>query len=176
MDNLNITSTIIEDSLHFERLKTGGIDIWAMVETAKGVANAVDIAAHSSVEALVLGCNDLTKDLKTKFSRGRLPLYYSMSACVVAARAAKKLVIDGVYMDTLNSEGLSAGKNPATANDPSRKAADTHTTKPTTRALPSHPSSPYRLLIRKGVRVRRKISYPPWSNHDNKWYFFTKSG
>ena len=105
---LDATTTMIEDSLNFEKLKSGGIDLWVMIESAKGVANAVNIAAQSSVKGLILGCNDLTKDLKAKTTRDRKPLQYSMSQCVIAARSYDKLVIDGVYMDIADKEGLEA--------------------------------------------------------------------
>ena len=106
-----------------------------MIETAKGLANVVAIASQPSIEVwhvyvksispfcwitarvylfwkvIVLGCNDLSKDLKVKCSSSttsdRKPLHYSMSQCVVAARAAQKKVIDGVFMDITNPEGLS---------------------------------------------------------------------
>ena len=77
--SLSRSTTMIEDSLHFEKLKKGGQSIWAMIESAKGVANAASIAGQANIEALVLGCNDLTKDLKAKFTESRLPLHYSMS-------------------------------------------------------------------------------------------------
>ena len=80
--------------------------IWAMIESAKGVVNCESIAANEQVEALVLGGNDLTKDLKAKFTKDRKHLLYSMSKCVTAARASNKLVLDGVYMDIANSDGL----------------------------------------------------------------------
>jgi citrate lyase beta subunit len=80
--------------------------IWAMIESSKGVHNCESIATNEQVEALVLGGNDLTKDLKAKFTLDRKHLWYSMSKCVVAARASNKIVIDGVYMDIKDSNGL----------------------------------------------------------------------
>ena len=76
---LSMSTEMIEDSLHFEKLKKGGQSIWAMIESAQGVKNASSIAEQVNVEALVLGCNDLTKDLKAKFTTARIPLHYSMS-------------------------------------------------------------------------------------------------
>lgn len=82
------------------------ISLWAMIETSLGVINVEKIAAHKSVGAIVFGCNDLTKDIKAKFNSNRNHLHYSMSKCIIAARAAKKLVFDGVYMDITDKDGL----------------------------------------------------------------------
>jgi citrate lyase beta subunit len=80
--------------------------IWAMIESCKGVINCETIATSEHIEAIVLGGNDLTKDMKAKFSQDRKHLRYSMSKCVTAARSAGKYVIDAVYMDIKNFEGL----------------------------------------------------------------------
>jgi len=86
---------------------TRPLPIWAMIETAQGVVNVEPISLCGSVEAVVFGSNDFTKDIKAKcIEFGRLPLYYSMSKCVVAARAADKAVIDGVFMDLNDLEGF----------------------------------------------------------------------
>ena len=53
----------------------------------------------------MLGGNDLTKDMKAKFSQDRKHLRYSMQKVVTATRSAKK-IIDAVYMDIKNFEGL----------------------------------------------------------------------
>lgn len=91
------------------------IPIWAMVETAKGVLNAPTIADVLNIEALVFGSNDLTKDLKSFSVKDRMPLMYSMSHCILAARAAGKQVVDGVFMDIKDDDGFReecmAGKN-----------------------------------------------------------------
>ena len=85
---------------------TNNKPIWAMIETCKGVINCESIADHNSVECLVLGGNDLTKDMKAKFTKNRSHLLYSMSKTVLAARAANKLAIDAVYMDIKDTDGL----------------------------------------------------------------------
>ena len=82
------------------------IPIWAMVETAKGVLNAPTIADDLNIEALVFGSNDLTKDLKSFSVKDRMPLLYSMSHCILAARAAGKQVVDGVFMDIKDDDGF----------------------------------------------------------------------
>jgi len=74
--------------------------VWCMVETPRGVQQADALAAMDEVDCLVFGSNDLTKDLQaTLVPVDRTPLLYSMSRVVLAARAAGKLVMDGVHMD-----------------------------------------------------------------------------
>lgn len=72
--------------------------LWAMIETARGVINAEAIASLDRVDCLVFGSNDLTKDLRARQTVHREPLLYSMSRCIVAARAYGKHVLDGVHV------------------------------------------------------------------------------
>lgn len=70
--------------------------LWAMLETPQGVLNAAAIAAHPAVVGLILGTNDLLKDLRAKATPDRQALWASLGWAVLAARAAGKLVLDGV--------------------------------------------------------------------------------
>jgi citrate lyase beta subunit len=82
--------------------------VWCMIETPLGVQNVDDISRVEAVDCLVFGSNDLTKDLKAVLEPlMRQPLLYSMSRTILAARAAGKLVVDGVFMDI--SKAGSAG-------------------------------------------------------------------
>jgi citrate lyase beta subunit len=101
INTINTCDDIIQN--HIDNPKK--IPIWAMIETAKGVLKSEFIAEHESIQCLVFGSNDLTKDIKAK-NVNSYPLLFSMSKCVLAARAAKKFVIDGVYMNIKNSNGL----------------------------------------------------------------------
>lgn len=78
------------------------IPLWPMIETPRGVLNAAGIAAAPGVRGLLVGANDLARELKTRPGTDRLPLLYSLSAVVVAARAAGKLPIDAVFNDVRN--------------------------------------------------------------------------
>mmetsp|Transcript_11719 Transcript_11719/g.17754 ORF Transcript_11719/g.17754 Transcript_11719/m.17754 type:complete len:289 (-) Transcript_11719:38-904(-) len=84
------------------------IPLWTMIETAKGVLRADAIASHPSVHCLVFGSNDLSKDLRAKQTPSREPLLYSMSQCILSARAHGKMVLDGVHMDLKDNDGLVA--------------------------------------------------------------------
>lgn len=80
--------------------------LWVMIETAKGVINSNEIASSTSVDVLVFGSNDLTKDMNARQTPGREALLYSMSQLILASRASKKKVIDGVHMDIADNAGL----------------------------------------------------------------------
>lgn len=86
--------------------KISSIPLWANIETCVGVQNADSIMRHPQVEAFVFGINDLSKELGIRSIPLRHPLIYSLSKCVLAARAAGKIAIDGVYMDLKNIPGL----------------------------------------------------------------------
>jgi (3S)-malyl-CoA thioesterase len=81
------------------------LPIWAMMETPQGVLNAAEIAAHPRMAGFVMGTNDLAKDIG---SRGRPALMLSLQMCLLAAKAAGIVVLDGVYNAFLDDEGLRA--------------------------------------------------------------------
>ena len=82
--------------------------IWAMLETPEAVFNAADIASHPRLAVLVMGTNDLVKELQAEFVPGRAPLLFGLSACVTGARAAGKVILDGVFNTLDDAEGFEA--------------------------------------------------------------------
>jgi len=81
--------------------------LWAMVETPGAVLDARAIASASDrLAVLVLGTNDLVKELRARFVPGRAPLLAALSSVVLAARAAGVAVLDGVYNDVRDLEGF----------------------------------------------------------------------
>ena len=82
--------------------------LWAMLETAKGCLNAGEIAAHGRLEGMVMGTNDLGRELGARFRPDRLPLMAGLGACVLAARAEGRVIIDGVYNAFKDEAGLRA--------------------------------------------------------------------
>ncbi len=83
-----------------------GVPIWAMIETPAGVLAAAQICAHPSVDGIVLGTNDLVKDLGLRSRPDRLPLMYALQSSLMAARAAGVVAIDGVYNAFRDTEGF----------------------------------------------------------------------
>ena len=84
------------------------LPLWAMMETPQGILNAAEIAGHPRLEGFVLGTNDLAKDLGTRFRADRLPLMASLQTCLLAARAAGIVCVDGVYNAFRDDAGLAA--------------------------------------------------------------------
>ena len=83
--------------------------LWAMVETPYAMLHAEDIAAASDrLTVLVMGTNDLAKELYAEHVPGRQPLLTGLSLALLAARACGKSIIDGVYNDVKNTEGFLA--------------------------------------------------------------------
>ena len=81
--------------------------IWAMLETPAAIENAVEVATASErIEVLVMGTNDLAKELRAALVAGRAPLLWGLGRCVNAARYAGKVILDGVYNDVRNPEGF----------------------------------------------------------------------
>jgi citrate lyase subunit beta/citryl-CoA lyase len=83
--------------------------LWAMIETPRAVLHAVEIAdASDRLTVLVLGTNDLVKELGVEHVPGRLPLQTSLSLVVLGAKAAGVAVLDGVYNDLADTDGYLA--------------------------------------------------------------------
>ena len=94
-----------KSELSFVRNQTGRTVI-AMIETAKGVLHASTIAHEAA--ALIAGTNDLAADLHLPRGSGREPLQMALQSIVLAARAEKIAVFDGVYNKLDDLDGFSA--------------------------------------------------------------------
>ena len=83
--------------------------IWAMLETPAAMERAVEIATSSDrLTVLIMGTNDLAKELRAALVPGRAPLLWGLGRCLNAARFAGKVILDGVYNDVKNPEGFAA--------------------------------------------------------------------
>ncbi len=85
---------------------TGDKPLWAMMETPRGMLNAAAIAAHPKLQGMVMGTNDLAKELQTRFRADRLPMMAGLGLCLLAAKAEGKIIVDGVYNAFKDDEGL----------------------------------------------------------------------
>jgi (3S)-malyl-CoA thioesterase len=90
------------------RPETAETRIWAMMETPRGILNAAAIAAAPRMAGFVLGTNDLAKDLGCRVGPGRATLQTALQHCLLAARAAGIVVVDGVYNAFKDEDGLRA--------------------------------------------------------------------
>ena len=83
--------------------------LWAMVETPLAVLNIAALAgAGGRLVCLVMGTNDLVKEMRGVHTEDRLNLAAALGLTVLAARAHGLSVVDGVYNDIANSEGFAA--------------------------------------------------------------------
>ncbi|WP_299138093.1 CoA ester lyase [uncultured Tateyamaria sp.] len=85
---------------------TGDVPLWAMMETPLGMLNAPQIAAHRLLQGMVMGTNDLAKELQTRFRPDREPLMVGLGLCLLAAKAHGCAIIDGVYNAFKDTAGL----------------------------------------------------------------------
>jgi citrate lyase subunit beta/citryl-CoA lyase len=80
--------------------------IWAMIETPTAILDARAIAAHPRVAVLVMGTNDLAKELRAAQIPGRAPLYSHLATALLAAREAGKPIIDGVFNNIKDADAF----------------------------------------------------------------------
>ncbi|MBU3029954.1 HpcH/HpaI aldolase/citrate lyase family protein [Paracoccus marinaquae] len=84
------------------------LPLWAMMETPLGMLNAGQIAAHPRLEGMVMGTNDLAKELNSRFRPDRLPMQAGLGLCLLAAKAHGKVIVDGVFNAFKDEDGLRA--------------------------------------------------------------------
>ncbi|MCW2663274.1 MAG: CoA ester lyase [Mycobacterium sp.] len=83
--------------------------LWVMIETPGAILRAEEIASASDrLAALVVGTNDLVNDLHGLHVPGRAPVLAALSLAVLGARAAGKVVLDGVFNDITDEAGFRA--------------------------------------------------------------------
>ncbi len=90
------------------RPETADTVIWAMMETPQAVLNAASIATAPRMAGFVMGTNDLAKELGCRHRADRLPLQMALQTCLMAARAAGIVAVDGVFNAFRDAEGLRA--------------------------------------------------------------------
>jgi citrate lyase subunit beta/citryl-CoA lyase len=92
------------------RLEAAGapadMTIWAMIETPTAILDIRSIAHHGRVNVLVMGTNDLAKELRTGMLPDRSPLVPHLATALVGAREAGKVILDGVYNDVRDPDGF----------------------------------------------------------------------
>ncbi len=81
--------------------------IWCMIETPFGVLHAERIAAASHrITGFVMGTSDLAKDVHAAHTRDREPMLFSLSHCLLIARAYGIAILDGVHLDLADDDGF----------------------------------------------------------------------
>lgn len=84
---------------------TGQVKLMPIIESAKGIVNALEIAGASPrIVAVAFGAEDLVRDLGGK--RSWDTLFYARSALVMAAKASGVQALDTIYSDVRDDQGL----------------------------------------------------------------------
>jgi citrate lyase subunit beta / citryl-CoA lyase len=83
--------------------------IWAMVETPVAMLHIEEIASASErLTVLVMGTNDLAKELQAEHVPGRQPLLTGLGLALLGARATGKVILDGVFNNIKDEAGFEA--------------------------------------------------------------------
>lgn len=106
IDGLLIPKVNAPHDLHQVAEIAPGQKLWAMMETAHAMLNAAAIAAHPRLAGMVMGTNDLAKELGSRHRADRLPMLSGLGHCLLAARAHGRIILDGVYNAFKDDEGL----------------------------------------------------------------------
>lgn len=89
------------------------IRLWLMIETSMAILRIAEIAGRaaeedSRLDCLVMGTNDLLKEMHIPPTPSRLALLHALSSSIIAARAYGLDILDGVYGTIADTPGLEA--------------------------------------------------------------------
>lgn len=85
------------------------LQLWVMVETPRAFLRTEEIASASDrLGVLVVGTNDLVNELHGLHVAGRAPVVPALALAVLGARAAGKVVLDGVFNAIKDEAGFKA--------------------------------------------------------------------
>ncbi len=97
---------VVEEAIKAAKLLKQ-ISILPMIETAKGILNAYEVASASPmVDALTFGGEDFTQDVGATRTKAGKEIFWGRSLVVIAAKAARVQALDTVYSDITDNEGL----------------------------------------------------------------------
>src|SRR6266852_200467 len=96
------------------------IQVWAMIETARAVLHAEELAAASRdakmrLAGFVFGPNDISRETRIRMRPGRAAMIPMITHCILATRAHGLEILDGPYSDFSNVDGF--GQECAQARD-----------------------------------------------------------
>ncbi|WP_068877325.1 CoA ester lyase [Phenylobacterium sp. CCH9-H3] len=109
-DAVLIPKVSTPEDLSAARARLGeGLPIWAMIETCAAMFRLDGLGAESvnvGVDAWVIGSNDLAKEMRCVLTVDREPLAAALSLALMAARAHRLTILDGVFNEIADAEGL----------------------------------------------------------------------
>jgi citrate lyase subunit beta / citryl-CoA lyase len=87
------------------------IQVWAMIETARGVLHAEELAAASRdsemrLAGFVFGPNDISRETRIRMLPGRAAMLPMITHCILATRLHGLEILDGPYSDFSNFDGF----------------------------------------------------------------------
>jgi citrate lyase subunit beta / citryl-CoA lyase len=87
------------------------IKVWAMIETARSVLHAEELAAASRdldmrLAGFVFGPNDISRETRIRMLPGRAAMIPMITHCILATRAHGLEILDGPYSDFSNVDGF----------------------------------------------------------------------
>ena len=87
------------------------IRVWAMIETARAVLHAEELAAASRdtegrLAGFVFGPNDIARETRIRMQPGRAAMIPMITHCILATRAHGLEILDGPYSDFSNVDGF----------------------------------------------------------------------
>lgn len=88
--------------------RLAGTPLWGMIETPRAALDVAAIAGSGALQALVMGINDLAKEMGARQTAARTPFLPFLSAAIAAARANGLAVLDGVWNDLDDEDGFAA--------------------------------------------------------------------
>lgn len=106
-DAILLPKVNLPDDIEAVAALAGDIALWAMIETPCAVLN-LEAVARAGVDALVLGANDLLKDMGGRHRPDRANLHHVMAQMVLVARAVGITAIDAVHNDIGDTQGFAA--------------------------------------------------------------------
>ena len=100
----------IEDTLR-DLAADSAMRVWAMIETARAVLHAEELAATSQesgsrLAGFVFGPNDIARETRIRMMPGRAAMLPMITHCILATRLHGLDILDGPYSDFSNSEGF----------------------------------------------------------------------
>jgi len=97
------------DLAHYAAALPERTRLWAMIETCAAIFQLDALgraAAAANNEVWIVGANDLVKEMRCRARADRAPLLPALSLAVMAAHAHGVAILDGVYNDIPDLEGL----------------------------------------------------------------------
>lgn len=108
VEQVEWASRIIEDAELKNGWRVNSIRILIGVETAKGILNLKEIAAHPRLDAVIFGGEDFAASIGATRTKDAIELLYARQAVIVACAANDLQPIDIVTIDYKDLEALKA--------------------------------------------------------------------